>query len=34
MGLPTVRPVASRRDLNAFIKLPFCLHRGTPGCPP
>ena len=25
----TVRPVASRRDLNRFIKLPFRLHRGT-----
>jgi GNAT superfamily N-acetyltransferase len=34
MGLPTVRPVASRRDLNAFIKLPFRLHRGTPWVPP
>jgi GNAT superfamily N-acetyltransferase len=34
MGLPTVRPVAGRRDLNAFIKLPFRLHRDTPWVPP
>src|SRR5689334_11953245 len=26
----TVRPVASRRDLNAFIKLPFRIHRDHP----
>jgi GNAT superfamily N-acetyltransferase len=30
----TVRPVQGRRDLNAFIKLPFRLHRGTPWIPP
>jgi GNAT superfamily N-acetyltransferase len=30
----TVRPVESRRDLGAFIKLPFRLHRGTPWVPP
>jgi GNAT superfamily N-acetyltransferase len=29
-----VRPVEGRRDLNAFIKLPFRLHRGTPWVPP
>jgi GNAT superfamily N-acetyltransferase len=29
-----VRPVAGRRDLDAFIKLPFRLHRGTPWVPP
>src|SRR6266540_6803291 len=29
-----VRPVAGRRDLNAFIKLPFRLHRDTPWVPP
>jgi GNAT superfamily N-acetyltransferase len=34
MGSPNVRPVRSRRDLNAFIKLPFRLHRGTPWVPP
>jgi GNAT superfamily N-acetyltransferase len=26
----TVRPVAGRRDLNAFIKLPFRIHRAHP----
>jgi GNAT superfamily N-acetyltransferase len=26
----TVRPVAGKRDLNAFIKLPFRLHRSHP----
>jgi GNAT superfamily N-acetyltransferase len=30
----SVRPVEGRRDLNAFIKLPFRLHRGTPWVPP
>jgi GNAT superfamily N-acetyltransferase len=30
----TVRPVHGRRDLDAFIKLPFRLHRGTPWVPP
>ena len=30
----SVRPVLGRRDLNAFIKLPFRLHRGTPWVPP
>jgi GNAT superfamily N-acetyltransferase len=34
MGSLTVRPVEGRRDLNAFIKLPFRLHRGTPWVPP
>jgi GNAT superfamily N-acetyltransferase len=34
MGSPNVRPVLSSRDLNAFIKLPFRLHRGTPWVPP
>jgi len=34
MGSLNVRPVQSRRDLNAFIKLPFRLHRGTPWVPP
>jgi GNAT superfamily N-acetyltransferase len=34
MGSPNVRPVRSRGDLNAFIKLPFRLHRGTPWVPP
>ena len=34
MAAPTVRPVAGRRDLNAFIKLPFRLHRGTAWVPP
>src|SRR6266542_5243826 len=29
-----VRPVAGRRDLDAFIKLPFRLHRDTPWVPP
>jgi hypothetical protein len=29
-----VRRVQSRRDLNAFIKLPFRLHRGTLWVPP
>src|SRR5215211_7594131 len=30
----TVGPVHGRRDLDAFIKLPFRLHRGTPWVPP
>ncbi|TMK70397.1 MAG: hypothetical protein E6G49_11085 [Actinobacteria bacterium] len=30
----SVRPIDGRRDLNAFIKLPFRLHRGTPWVPP
>jgi GNAT superfamily N-acetyltransferase len=30
----TVRPVRGRRDLRAFIKLPFRLHRGTPWIAP
>ena len=29
-----VRPVAGRRDLSRFLKLPFRLHRGTPWVPP
>src|SRR2546430_15839351 len=34
MGSLNVRPVQGRRDLKAFIKLPFRLHRGTPWVPP
>jgi GNAT superfamily N-acetyltransferase len=34
MGSLNVRRVQSRRDLNAFIKLPFRLHRGTLWVPP
>ncbi len=34
MAALEVRPVRSRRDLTAFIKLPFRLHRGTPWVPP
>ena len=34
MASVTVRRVAGRRDLDAFIKLPFRLHRGTPWVPP
>jgi GNAT superfamily N-acetyltransferase len=34
MAVLKVRPVKSRRDLTAFIKLPFRLHRGTPWVPP
>jgi GNAT superfamily N-acetyltransferase len=30
----TVRPVRGRRDLTAFIRVPFALHRGTPWVPP
>jgi GNAT superfamily N-acetyltransferase len=34
MSTVNVRPVRGRRDLNAFIRLPFRLHRGTPWVPP
>ena len=34
MSTVNVRPVSGRRDLKAFIKLPFRLHRGTPWVPP
>ena len=34
MGTVTVRPIRGRRDLDAFIRLPFRLHRGTPWVPP
>jgi GNAT superfamily N-acetyltransferase len=34
MPAVTVRPVAGRRDLDRFLKLPFRLHRGTPWVPP
>jgi GNAT superfamily N-acetyltransferase len=34
MSTVKVRPVSGRRDLRAFIKLPFRLHRGTPWVPP
>jgi GNAT superfamily N-acetyltransferase len=34
MSTVDVRPVAGRRDLDAFIRLPFRLHRGTPWVPP
>ncbi len=34
MSTVHVRPVSGSRDLNAFIKLPFRLHRGTPWVPP
>jgi len=34
MAAPRVRQVQSRRDLNAFIRLPFRLHRDTPWVPP
>ena len=34
MASVTLRRVAGRRDLDAFIKLPFRLHRGTPWVPP
>jgi GNAT superfamily N-acetyltransferase len=34
MSAVNVRAVSGRRDLNAFIKLPFRLHRGTPWVPP
>jgi GNAT superfamily N-acetyltransferase len=33
-GAPEVRPVEGRRELTAFIKLPFRLHEGTPWVPP
>lgn len=34
MGTVNVRPVRGRRDLDAFIKLPFRLHPDTPWVPP
>ncbi len=34
MGTVNVRPVSGRRDLDAFIRLPFRLHRETPWVPP
>jgi ribosomal protein S18 acetylase RimI-like enzyme len=34
MARVSIRPVQSGRDLRAFIKLPFRLHRGTPWVPP
>jgi GNAT superfamily N-acetyltransferase len=34
MSTVNVRPVRGRRDLDAFIKLPFGLHRDTPWVPP
>jgi GNAT superfamily N-acetyltransferase len=34
MSTVNVRAVGNRRDLSAFIKLPFRLHRGTPWVPP
>jgi GNAT superfamily N-acetyltransferase len=34
MSTLSVRPVRGRRDLGAFIKLPFRLHRGTPWVAP
>jgi GNAT superfamily N-acetyltransferase len=34
MATVSVRTVKGRRDLNAFIRLPFRLHRGTPWVPP
>jgi GNAT superfamily N-acetyltransferase len=34
VGTVNVRPVRGRRDLDAFIKLPFRLHRETPWVPP
>jgi GNAT superfamily N-acetyltransferase len=34
MSAVSVRSVAGRRDLSAFIKLPYRLHRGTPWVPP
>jgi GNAT superfamily N-acetyltransferase len=30
----TVRPVSGKRDLRAFIRVPFRLHRDTPWVPP
>ena len=30
----TVRPVSGKRDLRAFIRVPFRLHRNTPWVPP
>jgi GNAT superfamily N-acetyltransferase len=34
MSTVNVRPVTGRRDLDAFIRLPFRLHRGSPWVPP
>ncbi|MFL5892098.1 MAG: GNAT family N-acetyltransferase [Solirubrobacterales bacterium] len=34
MSEVSVRPVKGKRDLDAFIELPFRLHRGTPWVPP
>jgi ribosomal protein S18 acetylase RimI-like enzyme len=34
MSTVKVRPAGGRRDLDAFIGLPFRLHRGTPWVPP
>ena len=34
MTTVNVRPVRGRRDLHAFIRVPFRLHRGTPWVPP
>jgi GNAT superfamily N-acetyltransferase len=34
MSSVRVRPVGGRRDLEAFVRLPFRLHRGTPWVPP
>jgi GNAT superfamily N-acetyltransferase len=34
MTTVNVRPVRGRRDLDAFIRVPFRLHRGTPWVPP
>jgi len=34
MSAPEVRPVEGRRDLEAFVALPYGLHRGDPGFAP
>ncbi len=34
MATVNVRPISGRRDLDAFIRLPFRLHRQTPWVPP
>src|SRR3954453_18847835 len=34
MSEVSVRPVKGKRDLDAFIELPFRLHGGTPWVPP
>jgi GNAT superfamily N-acetyltransferase len=34
MASVTIRPVRTRRDLRAFVALPFRLHSGTPWVPP